>query len=103
MVEKYIWHKIAWNDYQKWIKENKAIARKIIELIEDILENGVLKGKGKPEKLKYTKKPKYSRRIDQYNRLVYELIYEIDEKTNKLRILSCKGHYDNLEKFDNED
>ena len=49
MAEKYVWHKIAWNDYQKWIKENKAIAKKIIELNEDILKNGVLKGKGKPE------------------------------------------------------
>ena len=29
MAEKYVWHKIAWNDYQKWIKENKAIAKKI--------------------------------------------------------------------------
>ena len=19
MAEKYVWHKIAWNDYQKWI------------------------------------------------------------------------------------
>ena len=33
MAEKYVWDKIAWNDYQKWIKENKAIAKKIIELI----------------------------------------------------------------------
>jgi toxin YoeB len=45
-------------------------------------------GIGKPEALKTRKA--YSRRIDDYHRLVYEG----DEKQN-LRIVSCKGHYEN--------
>ena len=36
---------------------------KINELLEDIRRNGALKGKGKPERLKY--RPGYSRRIDE--------------------------------------
>ena len=46
-----------------------------------------MQGIGKPEKLK--NRPEYSRRIDEVNRLVYE----IDELQN-IRIVSCKGHYE---------
>ncbi|RRD94876.1 hypothetical protein EII17_06100 [Clostridiales bacterium COT073_COT-073] len=57
------------------------------DLIKDIERNGLLHGIGKPEPLKYQKA--YSRRIDQYN----HLIYNIDDLGN-LWIISCKGHYE---------
>lgn len=44
-------------------------------MIKDIERNGVLNGLGKPEKLKY--RNGYSRRIDQYNRLIYDIVNEI--------------------------
>ena len=47
-----------------------------------------MKGIGKLESLKY--REGYSRRIDECNRL----IYEIDELQN-IKIISCKGHYEN--------
>ena len=56
-------------------------------MLEDIKRNGAMQGIGKPEKLK--NRPEYSRRIDEVNRLVYE----IDELQN-IRIVSCKGHYE---------
>jgi toxin YoeB len=46
-----------------------------------------MNGIGKPEVLKTRKA--YSRRIDEYNRLVYT-----GDENNNLKILSCKGHYD---------
>ena len=46
-----------------------------------------MQGIGKPELLRY--RPGYSRRIDEKNRLVYE----IDELQN-IKLLSCKGHYE---------
>ena len=55
--------------------------------MKDIRSNGALTGIGKPEKLKYC--PGYSRRIDDENRIVYE----IDELQN-IKILSCRGHYE---------
>lgn len=55
-------------------------------MIKDIERNGVLNGIGKPEKLKYHNG--YSRRIDQYNRLIYDIVNEI------VVIISCKGHYE---------
>ena len=83
-------------EYLEWVAKNKInIVEKIIELIEDILINGALKGIGKPERLKHTKdKILYSRRIDQYNRLVYG----IEKESNKPYFVSCKGHYENLKR-----
>lgn len=52
-----------------------------------IEELRAMQGIGKPESLKH--RPGYSRRIDEKNRLVYD----IDELQN-IKIISCRGHYD---------
>ena len=77
---------IGFSDYIYWQMQDRKTLNRINNLLEDIQRNGVLKGIGKPEKLKSD--PSYSRRIDAQNRL----IYEIDEFSN-IRILSCRGHY----------
>ena len=76
----------VFKEYLEWHAADKKTFKKINDLIKDIQRNGLLTGTGKPEALKHIKG--YSRRIDDVNRL----IYDIDEKQN-LRILSCKGHY----------
>lgn len=76
----------AFDDYMYWQSEDKKTLKRINSLIKDIRSNGVLNGIGKPEKLKH--RPGYSRRIDDANRLVYD----IDELEN-IKIISCKGHY----------
>ena len=80
------WTDVAWIEYQYWISQDKKIFKKINELIKDIERNGVLNGIGKPEALKHRKG--YSRRIDERNRLIYEII------NGQLYILNCKGHYE---------
>jgi len=77
----------AMAEFMDWIKKDKKTANKIYSLIEDIRRNGAMQGIGKPETLKH--RPGYSRRIDEKNRLVYD----IDELQN-IKIISCKGHYD---------
>jgi toxin YoeB len=79
----------AWTHYLEWQTTDKKTAAKINALIKDILRNGFMSGIGKPEPLRSRKA--YSRRIDDHHRL----IYEGDENQN-LRILSCKGHYDDF-------
>ena len=79
--------KEGFEEYIYWQTQDKKTLKKINDLLEDIQRNGVLKGKGKPEKLKY--RQGYSRRIDDVNRLVYD----VDELKN-IKILSCKGHYE---------
>lgn len=77
----------AFVDYLYWQMQDKKTLKRINALLKDIRSNGTLEGTGKPEKLKYRKG--YSRRIDETNRLVYE----IDELQN-IRIISCRGHYE---------
>lgn len=77
----------SWDHYLYWQTQDKRILRKINGLIVDIKRNGAMQGIGKPEVLKY--RPGYSRRIDEANRLVYD----IDELQN-IKIISCKGHYE---------
>lgn len=74
-------------DYVYWQFQDKKTIKKINNLLEDIKRNGVMQGIGKPELLKH--RSGYSRRIDDVNRLVYD----IDELQN-IKIISCKGHYD---------
>jgi toxin YoeB len=78
---------IAWGQYMEWQTEDKKTAKKINELIKDIQRNGFIKGIGKPEPLR--SKKAYSRRIDETNRLIY-----IGDENQNLRIISCKGHYE---------
>ena len=79
--------KKAWEQYTEWLTIDRKVFDRITILIKDIQRNGLLTGIGKPEVLKGQKA--YSRRIDNYNRL----IYTADENQN-LRIISCKGHYE---------
>ena len=77
----------AFTDYLYWQTQDRKTLKKINTLSADIQRNGVMQGTGKPEPLKY--RPGYSRRIDEQNRLVYD----IDEMQN-IRIISCRGHYE---------
>ena len=80
-----LWHDTAWDDYIDWQMKDKKTLRKINALIKDIERNG-FNCTGKPEKLKYM--DGYSVRIDNNNRLVFDII------NNKLEIYACKGHYE---------
>lgn len=81
-----IWSDISWDEYLYWQQQDKKTLKKINALLKDIERNGNLEGIGKPEPLRY--RPGYSRRIDQYNRLVY------DTDEENLFIYSCRGHYE---------
>ena len=82
-----LWSDRGWDDYLYWQAEDKKTIKKINSLVKDIERNGVANGIGKPEPLRYRKG--WSRRIDQENRLVYD----IDERKN-LWIISCRVHYE---------
>ena len=77
----------AWQQYTEWQTENRKMVKRINDLIKDIDRNGLLRGIGKPELLKYRKM--CSRRITDEHRLTYNF----DENRN-LIIYSCKYHYE---------
>ena len=52
MNKKVAFEKDAWEEYLYWQKNDINILKRINLLIKDIERNGVLKGIGKPERLK---------------------------------------------------
>ena len=62
----------AHEDLQYWQNTNPKIVQKINELIESILEDPG-QGIGKPERLKYELSGLWSRRINQRDRIVYQV------------------------------
>ncbi|WP_316815829.1 Txe/YoeB family addiction module toxin [Pedobacter nyackensis] len=84
-----IYSQQAQSDIKFWLKSgNKKIQTKITQLINAI-QNDPFNGIDKPEALKYEMNGKWSRRIDEGHRL----IYEIPEDQSVIKIHSLKGHY----------
>ena len=77
----------AFAQYVSWQAQDRRTLKRINDLLEDIRRNGPMNGIGKPERQKYCKG--YSRRIDDSNRLVYD----IDELGN-IKIIARKGLYE---------
>lgn len=76
----------AWEDYLYWQKTDKKTVKRIHTLIKDIMRNPY-DGIGKPEGLKYDLASKWSRRIDDEHRLVYQI------SADNLIIYMCRYHY----------
>lgn len=71
----------------KKMRNNKKYLKKVFDSISEIGHHPYT-GIGKPEPLKYQFQGKWSRRIDQQNRLIYEVI-----EPNVI-IISVIGHYE---------
>lgn len=81
-----IWQDEAWEDYLYWQTQDRKTLKRINQLIQDIERNGN-DGIGKPEPLKGDLQGYWSRRIDETNRLVYQI------KDGKIYIAQCRSHY----------
>ena len=68
------------------LAENRALFKKLKDLLKDI-DRHPFTEIGKPEKLK-GRPGEWSRRIDDYHRLVYEI------KDDEITITECGGHYE---------
>ena len=62
----------GFQQYIAWQTMDKKMLKRINELLKSIDRDGAMNGIGKPEKLKH-RDGEYSRRIDDANRLVYEM------------------------------
>jgi toxin YoeB len=77
----------ARKDIEWWQKSGKvAMLKRIRTLVESLLQSPFA-GIGKPEPLKYNLAGKWSRRITESDRLVYEVKEEL------IIIYSLRGHY----------
>lgn len=66
------WSELAWGDYLWRQAHDRKMLKRINQLIRDI-ERDPLSGIGRPEPLRGNLSGMWSRRIDQSNRLVYEV------------------------------
>jgi toxin YoeB len=77
---------VAWEDYLYWQKTDKALLKRINQLIREI-QREPFTGIGKPEPLKHQLAGFWSRRIDNCHRLVYAV------EGDTLLIALCRDHY----------
>ena len=80
------WTDQAWKEYLFWQKHDKKVLKRINELIRDTKRHPE-EGIGKPEALRFDLKGKWSRRINQEHRLVYQMIDKM------VVIFQCRYHY----------
>jgi toxin YoeB len=85
-VRRLAWDKNGWSDYLYWQQQDKKTLKKINRLIQNALVSP-FDGIGKPEPLKENLSGYWSRRIDETNRLVYQVSNEY------ITIISCRYHY----------
>ena len=79
---------IGWKEYLYWQSQNRKIVDKINKLLKSIERDGANAGEGQPEQLKYGDGEKYSRRINEKDRLVYRV------EDGVITVETCRGHYD---------
>ena len=81
---------VGWEDFQHWVRHDKATLKKLLRLIEDC-RRSPFSGIGKPEPLRENLAGWWSRRITGEHRLVYRVVGE--GKGQTLEIVQCRGHY----------
>ena len=77
----------AFEHFCFWVREDKQVLIKILDLIKDIQRNP-FSGIGKPEPLRHAFKGLWSRRITKEHRLIYKVNNE------EIVIVSCRFHYE---------
>ena len=81
-----IFHPEFRGDLKHWIKTDRKIALKILELVDAIIRNP-FEGMGKPEPLKYLASGTWSRRLTQEHRIVYFV------SKDRIDFLQARYHY----------
>jgi toxin YoeB len=76
----------AWQDNVYWQGQDKKKLKRINQLIE-VVKRTPFEGIGKPEPLKGNLSGFWARRIDETNRLVYEV------NDDEITVISCRYHY----------
>ena len=81
-----MWTAEAWEDYVYWQGQDRKTLKRINQLLKDT-QRSPFAGIGKPEPLKENLTGFWSRRIDETNRLVYE----VDDV--QINVIACRYHY----------
>ena len=77
----------GWRDYLYWQSQDRKTVKRIHALLAAIQRDGPADGIGKPEALR--SKPGWRRRINEKDRLLYQI-----NENGDIRVTSLCGHYD---------
>lgn len=80
----------SWSDYLFWQENDKAIRKRINDLIKDVMRSPFA-GIGKPEPLLGQFQGLWSRRITREHRLIYRVSGK--REAQSIEIVSCRFHY----------
>jgi toxin YoeB len=78
----------SWSVYEDLRIRDKAIHKNLCKILKEMQRENPEKGIGKPEELKYELSGFWSRKLSQYDRL----IYKFDETS--IHIFAIGGHYE---------
>ena len=81
-----VFHPEFREDLRYWIKTDRKIAMRLIDLVEAIMREPFV-GIGKPEPLKFVMAGAWSRRLTQEHRIVYLV------KSDRIDFLQARHHY----------
>ena len=84
-----LWTDEAWEDFLQ-LQSDKRLLKRIQSLLNDIDRNGH-DGIGKPEPLRGEFSGYWSRRIDDFNRIVYRIVETAGKKY--IEVIQCGTHY----------
>ena len=76
----------GWEDYTFWLEKDTKTLKKILRLLNDV-HRSPFDGLGKPEPLKFELSGYWSRRINETDRLIYEVEKEA------IIVIACMSHY----------
>lgn len=85
-----IYSEEAQRDIEYWKKSGNKIIQKKIQQLLNAIEESPFEGIGKPEALRYNLSGRWSRRINQEHRIIYEVL----ENKETIKVHSLKSHYD---------
>ena len=78
------------NIYEDWQLKDKILHKNLCKILKEMQRENPEKGLGKPERLRYELEGCWSRKLSQYDRL----IYKFDE--DSIHIFVIGGHYEDL-------
>jgi toxin YoeB len=78
----------TWQQYEGLRTKNNVLHKNLCKILKEMQRDDPASGLGKPEQLKYELSGLWSRRLSQYDRL----IYKYDD--NYIHIFAIGGHYE---------
>jgi toxin YoeB len=85
-LRKVSWRSEAFEELYYWLRTNRHIALRIVELVDEARQNP-FEGQGRPKRLEREFSGLWSRRITRVHRLVYEVL------DDEICVYQCRYHY----------